>query len=117
MPPARSGGAYEKLKRKTGDFAAVAVAVQLTLDKKGAVERAGIALTSVAPIPLDVTDASKIIIGAVLDEKNILEVAKRAASMAQPSADRRGSVDYKREMTRVLTMRALRKALQRAGGQ
>ena len=117
IPPPRSGGAYEKLKRKTGDFAAVAVAVQLTLDKKGAVERAGIALTSVAPIPLDVTDVAKIIIGTVLNEKSILEVAKLAASKAQPSADRRGSIDYKREMTRVLATRALRKALQRAGGQ
>ena len=117
IPPPRSGGAYEKLKRKTGDFAAVAVAVQLTLDKKGAVERAGIALTSVAPIPLDVTGVAKIIIGTVLNEKSILEVAKLAASKAQPSADRRGSIDYKREMTRVLATRALRKALQRAGGQ
>ncbi len=117
IPPPRSGGAYEKLKRKTGDFAAVAVAVQLTLDKKGAVERAGIALTSVAPIPLEAADASKTIIGIALNEKSILEVAKLAASMAQPSADRRGSVEYKREMTRVLATRALRKALQRAGGQ
>ena len=117
IPPPRSGGAYQKLKRKTGDFAAVAVAVQLTLDKKGAVERAGIALTSVAPIPLEAADASKTIIGIALNEKSILEVAKLAASMAQPSADRRGSVEYKREMTRVLATRALRKALQRAGGQ
>jgi carbon-monoxide dehydrogenase medium subunit len=117
LPPPHSGGAYEKLKRKTGDFAAVAVAVQLTLDRKGAVERAGIGLTSVAPTPVEAVDASKKIIGTVLDEKSIDEAARLAAKAGSPSADRRGSVEYKREMTRVLATRALRRALQRAGGQ
>jgi carbon-monoxide dehydrogenase medium subunit len=117
LPPPHSGGAYEKLKRKTGDFAAAAVAVQLTLDRKGAVERAGIGLTSVAPIPVEAVDASKKIIGTVLDEKSIDEAARLAAKAGSPSADRRGSVEYKREMTRVLATRALRRALQRAGGQ
>jgi carbon-monoxide dehydrogenase medium subunit len=117
VAPPHSGGAYEKLKRKTGDFAAVAVAVQLTLDRKGAVERAGIGLTSVAPTPLEAVEAAKKIVGVVLNEKSILEMAKLTASAAQPSADRRGSVEYKREMTRVLATRALRRALQRAGGQ
>lgn len=117
VPPPHSGGAYEKLKRKTGDFAAAAVAVQITLDKKGAVERAGIGLTSVAPTPLEAAEAGKKIIGVTLNEKSIPEIAKLAASAAQPSADRRGSVEYKREMTRVLATRALRRALQRAGGQ
>lgn len=117
LPPPHSGGAYEKLKRKTGDFAAAAVAVQLTLDKKGAVERAGIGLTSVASTPLEATDASKKLIGSVLNEKSILEAAQLAAAQAQPSADRRGSVDYKRNMIRVLATRALRRAMQRAGGQ
>jgi len=117
IPPPRSGGAYEKLKRKTGDFAAVAVAVQLTLDGKGAVQRAGIGLTSVAPTPVEAVDAAKFLVGKVPDEKTIAEAARLAAKAGSPSADRRGSVDYKREMTRVLAARALRKALQRAGGQ
>jgi aerobic carbon-monoxide dehydrogenase medium subunit len=117
IPPPRSGGAYEKLKRKTGDFAAVAVAVQLTLDKKGAVERVGIGLTSVAPTPVEAVEAMKSLIGNVLSEKTIAEAASLAAKAGSPSADRRGSVDYKRNMTRVLASRALRKALQRAGGQ
>jgi aerobic carbon-monoxide dehydrogenase medium subunit len=117
VPPPHSGGAYEKLKRKTGDFAAAAVAVQLTLDRKGAVERAGIGLTSVAPTPVEAVDASKKIIGTVLNEKSIDEAARLAAKAGSPSADRRGSVEYKREMTRVLATRALRRALQRAGGK
>jgi carbon-monoxide dehydrogenase medium subunit len=117
LPPPHSGSAYRKLKRKTGDFAAAAVAVQVTLNAKGAVERCGIGLTNVAPTPLEAVDASKMLVGKVPDEKNILEAAKLAAAKAQPSADRRGSVEYKREMTRVLCTRALRAALERAGGQ
>src|SRR6266516_2493124 len=98
-PPPRSGGAYAKLKRKTGDFAVAAAAVQLTLAKNGAVERAGIALTNAGLTPIEAAEA-----------------AKMAAAKSSPSADRRGSVEYKKEMARVLTARALRKAVERAGG-
>jgi carbon-monoxide dehydrogenase medium subunit len=117
VPPARSGGAYAKLKRKTGDFAVAAAAVQLTLDAKGAVERAGIALTNAGLTPLNAADAAKHLVGKMPDEKTIVEAAKMAAAKSSPSADVRGSVEYKKEMARVLTTRALRKAVQRAGGK
>jgi len=116
VPPPRSGSAYRKLKRKTGDYAVAAIAVQLSLDAKGAVERAGIALTNAAPTPLEALEAQKFATGKVLDEKAIAETARLAAQAGSPSADRRGSVQYKREMARVLAVRALRAALERAGG-
>ncbi len=116
VPPARSGGAYKKLKRKTGDFAAAAVAVQLTLNSSGAVERCGIGLTNVAPTPVQAVQSEKYLVGKALDEKTIAEAAKLAAQAASPSADRRGSVEYKKEMTRVLCARALKAALDRARG-
>jgi carbon-monoxide dehydrogenase medium subunit len=117
MPPPRSGGAYAKLKRKVGDFAAAAAAVQVTLDAKGAVERAAIALTNAGPTPVEATDAARSLIGKVPDQKTIAEAAKLAASKTSPSADRRGSVEYKKEMARVMVMRALTKAVARAGGR
>jgi carbon-monoxide dehydrogenase medium subunit len=117
IPPARSGGAYFKLKRKTGDFATAASAVQLTLDANGAVAQAGIALTNAGPTPLEVADAAQFLVGKTLDEKTIAEAARMAAARSNPSADHRGSVEYKREMARVLTGRALDKALERAGGK
>ncbi len=117
LPPPRTGSAYRKLKRKTGDFAAAAVAVQLSLDAKGAVERAGIALTNAAPTPIEAVEAMKALVGKVPDEKIIAETARLAAKAGSPSADRRGSVEYKREMARVLATRALRAALERAGGK
>ena len=116
IPPAKSGGAYAKLKRKTGDFAVAAAAVQLTLGKNGAVERAGIALTNAGLTPIEAADAAKYLVGKIPDEKTIAEAAKLAAAKSSPSADRRGSAEYKKEMARVLTTRALRKAVQRAGG-
>ena len=117
LPPARSGGAYQKLKRKTGDYAAAAVAVQLTLDAKGAVASCGIGLTNAGPTPVEAADAAKFLIGKTPDAKTIAEAAKLAAAKSNPSADHRGSVEYKRDMARVLAERALHTAVQRAGGK
>src|SRR5215471_6885299 len=75
IPSGRSGGAYVKLKRKVGDFAAAAAAVQLTLDAKGAVERAAIALTNAGPTPLEAVDAARFLVGKMPDEKTIAEAA------------------------------------------
>lgn len=116
LPPARSGGAYRKLKRKTGDYAVAAVAVQLALNSSGAVERCRIGLTNVAPTALEAVAAEKFLAGKTPDEKSILEAAKLCSQAAAPSADRRGSVEYKKEMTRVLAGRALHAALARAKG-
>jgi aerobic carbon-monoxide dehydrogenase medium subunit len=90
------------------------VAVQLSLNSNGTVARAGIALTNAGPTPIEAVSASKFLIGKVLDEKAIAEAARLAAQAASPSADRRGSVEYKREMARVLAGRALKAALERA---
>jgi aerobic carbon-monoxide dehydrogenase medium subunit len=116
-PPARSGGAYVKLERKVGDFATAAAAAQLTLAADGTVERAGIALTAAGPTPIEAVEAEKFLQKKKPDGKTIAEAAKLAAQAASPSADRRGSVEYKREMARVLTARALTKAVERAGGR
>jgi len=115
-PPGRSGGAYFKLKRKVGDFAAAAAAVQLTLGAKGAIEKATIALTNAGPTPVQATEAARSLVGKAPDEKAFAEAGRLAAEKSSPSADRRGSVEYKRDMARVLVTRALRKAVERAGG-
>jgi carbon-monoxide dehydrogenase medium subunit len=113
-PPPKSGGAYVKLERKVGDFAAAATAVQLTLGGNGKVARVGIGLTNAGPTPLRAADAEKWLTGKTPNDEAVAEAAKRAAAAVAPSADRRGSVEYKHEMARVLTARALRRALARA---
>jgi aerobic carbon-monoxide dehydrogenase medium subunit len=115
-PAPRSGGAYEKLERKVGDFATAAAAVQLTLSAKGEVERVGIGLTNAGPTPVKAREAERFLVGKKLDDAAVAEAARLAARAANPTADRRGTVEYKREMARVLTARALRRAAGRAAG-
>jgi carbon-monoxide dehydrogenase medium subunit len=116
VPPPRSGGAYVKLERKVGDFATAASAAQVTLGPGGEVERVGIGLTNAGPTPVQAVEAEQFLRGKKPDAGAIAEAARLAAKAASPSADRRGSVEYKTEMARVLTGRALAKAIARAQG-
>jgi len=114
-PGRRAGGTYLKLERKVGDFATVAVAAQVALDD-GKVGRAGIALTAVGPSNLRATSAEEALTGAEPSDDAIREAAERAAQDAQPYDDIRGSAEYKRNVVRVFTERALRTAIDAARG-
>ena len=133
---AHSGGAYLKLERKVGDYAVAGVAVQLALDANGKVTQAGVGLTNLGMAPIRASGAEEVLTGATLmdpgglrgafrrvrdaitrapDADDVIAAASQAAADAtDPVADRRGSVEYKRNMARVLTGRAIRKALSRA---
>ena len=113
-PAARSGGAYLKLERKVGDFATAAVAVQVTLGANGACESVGIGLTNVGLTPIKATKAEASLKGVTPDEAAIKRAAALAAEAAEPSEDLRGSVEYKKDLVRILTARAVRKAVERA---
>ena len=117
VPAARSGGAYVKLERKVGDFATAAVAVQLTLSAGGTCEQVGIGLTNVGLMPIKATAAEAALKGKRPDDAAIALAARLAAEASEPSEDLRGSVAYKRDLVRVLTGRALRRALARAEGK
>ncbi|HWZ42998.1 MAG TPA: xanthine dehydrogenase family protein subunit M [Candidatus Saccharimonadales bacterium] len=114
VPPAKSSGAYLKVERKVGDFATVAVAVQLTLDGAGAVLRAGIGLTNVGPRPVKAQKAEDFLKGKKLDDAAITQAAQLAADDAHPSSDLRGPADYKKALVKELTKRAIAKAAGRA---
>ncbi|HEX4966723.1 MAG TPA: xanthine dehydrogenase family protein subunit M [Thermoanaerobaculia bacterium] len=116
VPPAKSGGSYVKLERKVGDFATAAAAVQLTLGGGGEVAKVGIGLTNAGPVPLRATDAEKYLTGKQPSDDVIAEAARLAGAAATPNADRRGAVEYKQNMARVLTARAIKRAIQWAGG-
>jgi carbon-monoxide dehydrogenase medium subunit len=113
-PAANAGGAYMKIERKVGDYAVAAVAVQLVMNGS-TVSAARIGLTNVNSVPMRAANAEQALIGQTLSDE-VLEAAGRAAAAeCDPSADLRGSVEYKRDLTRVLTKRAIRKAAERAG--
>ncbi|HEU0252222.1 MAG TPA: xanthine dehydrogenase family protein subunit M [Pyrinomonadaceae bacterium] len=116
FPPPHSGGAYLKLERKVGDFATAGVAVQITLDDSGAVKRAGIGLTNVGMTPLKAKQAEAFLAGKKPDEATIKQAGELAAADSEPMDDIRGSAEYKRDLVRVLTTRALIRALDRAKG-
>ena len=110
--PEGSGGAYLKLERKVGDYATAGVAAVITVSD-GVCQQAGIGLTNAGPIPVKANSAESFLVGKKLDDETIREAARLASEEAQPSADLRGSEEYKRDMVRVIAGRALRMALNR----
>ena len=115
IPPARSGGAYQKLERKVGDFATAAVAVQLTLDGQGSCQKVGIGLTNVGATPIKARKAEASLQGKRLDDATIAQATQLAPEEAEPSADLRGPVEYKKGLVKELARRALVIARDRAG--
>jgi carbon-monoxide dehydrogenase medium subunit len=113
IPSGQAGGAYNKLERKVGDFATVAVAVQVEMSG-GKVTRAGIGLTSVGPTNIKATQAENALQGQELTDDTIREAARLAATAADPKDDIRGSAAYKKDVVRVFVQRGLRTALGRA---
>jgi len=115
-PKPNTGGAYFKVERKVGDFATAAVAAQVTLDKGGNCESVGIGLTNVGATPIKATKAEASLKGKKPDDANIRQAAQLASEAAEPTGDQRGSEAYKRALVKTLTVRALRKAVERAKG-
>jgi carbon-monoxide dehydrogenase medium subunit len=111
--PRGVGGSYQKLERKVGDFATVAVAAVIRLDGDGSIAGGGIGLTGVAETPFAATDAEALLAGAPSEEL-FRRVGAAAAAQSRPAGDVRGPVEYKRAMAAEMTVRALRVALQRA---
>ena len=115
VPAPKSSGAYFKLERKVGDFATAAVAVQLTLDGGGAIQNIGIALTNAGATPIRAKAAEDALRGKKPDAALIAQAAQLAMDAAQPSADLRGPVEYKKGLVKEFTKRALTRALERVG--
>jgi len=115
-PVQGSGGAYVKLERKVGDYAIAGVAAYITLDTSGNVSSAGIGLTNVGQAPIKARNTEQALLGKPLNDASIHQAADLAAAASQPISDTRGPAEYKRDMVRTLTVRALRKALARATG-
>jgi len=108
-----SAAVYLKLGRREGfDCALAGVAVLITrLAKKNEAREARVALAAVAPVPLRAKKTEQVLLSGTLDEDRIKEAARVAAEESSPISDMRASGSYRREMVRVLTFRAVSKAL------
>lgn len=112
-PGKSSGGAYLKIERKVGDYAIAAVAVQLEL-AGAAIKSVRIGLTNVSSVPMRARTAEAALAGKQPTDDVLEAAGKAAAAECDPSADLRGQIDYKRDLVRVLTKRAVRRAVERA---
>lgn len=113
VPPAGHGYAYEKLKRKVGDYATAAAAVILTMTQ-GTVTTCSIGLTNLSETPLWAEDAAKAVIGTSLDAAVVKKAAAAAEAIANPASDNRGPAAYRKKMAGVMVARALQRAKSRA---
>jgi carbon-monoxide dehydrogenase medium subunit len=113
VPAAGHGYAYEKLKRKVGDYATAAAAVVLTM-AGGKVATCAIGLTNVHETPLLATDAAQAVIGTSLDDATLKKAAAAAEAIMSPAADARGPVEYRKHVGGIMVTRALTRAAGRA---
>ncbi|MFP5379116.1 MAG: FAD binding domain-containing protein [Vicinamibacteria bacterium] len=115
--PARSGWAIEELARRHGDYALAGVAAVVSLDDMGRVAGARVALVSVHDRPVLAAHAMGVLIGETPSAAATAAAADAAATRdADPSSDIHATAAYRRHLVRVLTRRALAKAVARASG-
>jgi carbon-monoxide dehydrogenase medium subunit len=115
LPPQKShcGANYIKLAiRRLMDLAFVGVAASVTMDN-GMISDVKIGLGAVAPKPIRATNAEEILRGKAFDKDTLEKAGDAASQQASPISDLRASADYRRRMVKVLTMRALQKAIER----
>ncbi len=114
----KSGDAYLRfIPRSEMDIAVVSVGVNLTIDGKGVITKARVALGAVATTVLLVKDAAKAIIGTKLDGDALAKLASAASAACKPIDDKRGTVAFRTEVAGVLARRAAETAYARAGGK
>ena len=109
VPPAGHGAAYEKLKRKIGDYATAAAAVVLTM-RGGNVATCSIGLTNVAETPLWAEAAAAMLVGSSLDADTVKRAVAAAEAITSPASDTRGPARYRTKMAGVMLSRALARA-------
>jgi carbon-monoxide dehydrogenase medium subunit len=113
VPPAGHGYAYEKLKRKIGDYATAAAAVVLTI-RDGRVATCSIGLTNLSETPLLAEEAAQAVIGTSLDAASLKKAAAAAVEIMAPAGDGRGPVEYRKHVGGIMVERALKRAAARA---
>ncbi len=115
VPSSGHGYAYEKLKRKVGDYATAAAAVVITMSGDKCTS-ASIGLTNVGDTPLWAKEAGEILNGSSLDNATIDKAVSAAEAITDPASDMRGPAEYRTKMAGMMMRRALERAQSRAKG-
>jgi len=111
--PANTSSAYFKYQlRDASALAVVGAAAALTLNN-GKIEKATVAIGASAPTPVIIEDAGEYLLGKEPTNENFAKAGEMAANGVKPITDIRGSEEYRRDLAGVLTVRALKKSLER----
>ena len=116
IPPMlpHSGSSYMKLNQRKGDYALVSAAVVITLEKKNMCKAVNIGLGSVAPTAVRALRTEKTLLGKTLTDELIEKAANLAANKIEPESDVHATAEYRTEMIKVITKRALKESIKRA---
>lgn len=107
-----SGYAYEKQKRKIGDYATAAAAVQLG-ERGGLCSGASIAMTNLSDTPVFSEGAGSALVGTSVDGNAIKAAVAEMLNDIDPTEDNRGPVAFKRHVAGVILTRAIERAWSR----
>ncbi len=113
VPAAGHGYAYEKLKRKIGDYATAAAAVLLTVSG-GRCDSASVAMTNLSDTPVFAAEAGAALAGSDLGAAAVDAAVAAALGAIDPAADNRGPVAFKKHVAGVMLKRAIARAAERA---
>jgi carbon-monoxide dehydrogenase medium subunit len=114
LPP-RTGWSFLEVARRHGDFAMAGVVATVTLDGAGKCSAGRIVLFGVGDKPIRASAAEQMLAGTKPDERSFAEAGEKASSeIAEPLSDVHAPGEYRRDLARVLTRRALAEAAARA---
>jgi aerobic carbon-monoxide dehydrogenase medium subunit len=113
--PSGAGYAFEEFARRHGDFALVGIAALIVRDGTRCAT-ARLAAAGAGPVPMRLRAAEEILERDGLGETALAAAAARAAELVSPDSDIHASADYRRHLTRVMTARALKRAIERGAG-
>jgi len=115
---AKMKDAYLRFTPRTEmDIAVVSAAANLTLGPRGVITQARVALGAVAPTPLLIPEATKILKGGKLTDEKLEALAEVCSNACKPIDDKRGTVQFRTQVAGVLAKRVATLAYTRAGGK
>lgn len=114
-PGQRTGSAYRKVDRRSGDWAVAAAGAAVRLAQDGTLAEVGLGLTAVGARDFVAAEAEDLLRGRRPTPERVDAACRAVQEHCRPAADQRGPVDYKRHLAGELVRRTLHTALARAG--
>ena len=111
-----TGWSFVEVARRHGDFALGGAAVTVRVDGAGSLTEARLVLFGIGPTAIRLGEVESLLLGERPGEGLFQEAGRRAgAGLEEPLSDVHASAEYRRNLSRVLTVRALVEAVERAG--